>query len=351
MKTIQSLLFVSLIILVPIAQAKIETAIAESACQQDYLDIFSDDVMNMTVVFGYDDLSEEKTNDLRSLDVFLNTLQTKCEKFDQKMCGFKLISKKPYVLTRMVIGPDGSERTLKITADASSYSEDNKSNRKNPLQKLQTEAIRKLFTHGLENSAMTVYMGHSRDGGGPSFEPPVLNPDGHVNYSYYHKNKKDRNVMVNALAKNPHKSRIVSLVSCSSIRWFSRSIVSSAPASGIIGTTEAFWTSNFQESLPMLERVYSFNCLKDFSVDDAKKFAKLQVGKEWKVSAKTQKLTKTQIIQKTLENLATNLTSPNISIRKDAYAEIKSFDAKLYSPRVIHAVKAYTFGNTVRNNF
>ncbi len=350
MKTIQSLLFVSLITLVPIAQAKIETAIAESACQQDYLDIFSDDVMNMTVVFGYDDLSEEKTNDLRSLDFFLNTVQTKCEKFDQKMCGFKLISKKPYVLTRMVIGPDGSERTLKITTDASSYSTDNKANRKNPLQKLQTEAVRKLFTEGLENSSMTVYLGHSRDGGGPSFEPPVLNPDGHVNYDYYHKHKIDRDVMVKALGKNPQKSRIVSLVSCNSIRWFSRSIVASAPASGIIGTTESFWTGNFQESIPMLERVYSYNCLKDFSVDDSKKVAKLVVGKNWKVPAKAKVLNRAQLIQVTLENLATNLKSNDIGLRKDAYSEIKSFDTKLYSARVRQAMKTYTFGNTIRNN-
>lgn len=332
------------------ARAGIES-LGNATCQKEYLDIFAKNEINMTLAFGYDDISETATNDLSSLNLFVKTLTAKCSVWDQRMCGFKVDSKGPYVLSKKFFGPDGRPRTLKITADASSVSADDKANRLNPLQKIQSENMKQLFVKGLQDSEVTIYMGHSRDGGGPSFEPPRLLSNGHVNYSYYHKNKKDKLLMVNALAKSPNKSRIVALISCSSIRWFARSIESSAPSSGLIGTNEAFHTGNFKEVFPLMERIFTYQCLKDYQIQDAAKASQILTNKQWKIPAQNQSLSKAELDKRTLETLATYLRHSDINVRREAHLEIKSYDSRLYTPTVWKELKAYSFGNTLGRNF
>jgi len=325
--------------------------IAYSNCQKEYLNIFANDEINMTVAFGYDDVSEKLSNDQKSLDIFVKTLTAKCPRWGQRLCGFTLKSKNPTVLVKKVFGPDGRPRTLKVTADAASVSPDNEANRINPLQKIQSQSVQNLFLKGLETSQVTIYMGHSRDGGGPSFAPPKLNSKGHVDYNYYHKNKVDKNLMVKSLAKSPLMSRIVALISCSSIRWFSRSIENQAPSSGIIGTTEAFTTGNFKETWPLMEKIFSYQCLSDLSIDDSSKTAKIIEEKSWQVPEKDKNLTKSELDKRTLETLARYLKSPDVNIRKEAYLEIKSYNQRLYTPMVIRELKSYTFSNTFSKNF
>ena len=117
--------------------------LASSTCQKQYLSLFSSDEINMTVAFGYDDLSEETSNDQKSLEIFVKTLTAKCAKWDQRLCGFNLKSKAPHVLVKKIFGPDGKPKTLKVTTDASSVGPNNKANRLNPLQKLFSQAMRK----------------------------------------------------------------------------------------------------------------------------------------------------------------------------------------------------------------
>lgn len=324
--------------------------LSESTCQKDYLDLFSKDTITMTVVFGYDDISANKTNDQKSYELFVKTLTTPCPKWDQRLCGFVKKSSSPTVLTKKIFGPDGKPKILKVVTDYSSVSTDDKSNRTNPLQKIKSKAMQDLFVHGLKNSEIIIYQGHSRDGGGPSFAPPVLLDNGHVNYDYYHKNKADKNRMVNALAETPNKARIVAIISCSSIRWFSKSIASGAPASGIIGTTEAFTTGNFKESFPLMENILSYQCLMDTKIQDSTNSSQIAGNKNLKIPAKNLKLTQAQLDKQTLETLAMSLRSPDIKIRKEAYLEIKSYNPELYTPKVQEELKNYSFGNTIKKN-
>lgn len=324
--------------------------LAESTCQNEYLDLFSKDEMTMTVVFGYDD-NGAKTSDQLSHANFVKRLTAKCSTWDQKMCGFKIQSTAPHILTRKSFGPDGKPKVIKVITDASSVSPDDTANRKNPLQAEQTKKLKDLFVNGIQNSDVVFYQGHSRDGGGPSFAPPKLNASGHVDYDWYHKNKNDKKLMVNALAKNPGKSRIIGLVSCSSIRWFSKSIGATAPATGIVGTNEAFWTSDFKESLPLMENIFSYQCLKDQKENDSKAFSQLLGQKNFKVSVKNQNMSKQQMDNMTLKMLGNYLSSPDAAIRKEAYNEIKMYDSKLYSKQLVQQMKDYTFGNSVGRNF
>jgi len=157
--------------------------------------------------------------------------------------------------------------------------------------------------------------------------------------------------MVKSLAKTPLKSRIVALISCSSIRWFARSIESEAPSSGIIGTTDSFTTGNFKETLPLMERIFSYQCMSDLSIDDSKKTAQIVENKNWKVPANDQKITKRELDKRTLESLARYLKSSDINVRQEAYQEIKSYNSKLYTPMVQQELSNYTFSNTLGKNF
>jgi hypothetical protein len=348
---LKALLFAIFICMTSFVSAHVMTPpLASATCQKNYLDLFSNEAIEMTVAFGYDDVSATATNDLKSFSLFVKSATTPCSKWDQKICGFSIKSIKPHILEKKIFGPDGKTRILKIITDASSITDNDVTNRLDPRQKLQTAAMKNLFVHGLQNSEVTIYMGHSRDGGGPSFEPPKLDSHGHVNYDYYHKNKSAKRMMIETLANSPSKSRLIALLSCSSIRWFSKSIEDNAPASGVIGTTNAFHTVNFEQVLPLLERIFSYQCLEDYTIDDTKKESKIMASSQWKVSARTQGLNKKDLDKKTIENLANYLRSSDIRIRKDAYLEIKSYDSKLYSPRVQQELKNYTFGNTVKNH-
>lgn len=323
--------------------------LAESTCQNEYLDLFSKPEMTMTVLFGYDD-GRDKTVDQNSHKFFIQTLTAKCLKWDQKMCGFKIESTAPHVLTRKSFGPDGKPKTIRVVSDFSSVTPDDAANRKDPRQTTQTRKMKELFMSAIENSDVIFYQGHSRDGGGPSFSPPRLKANGHVDYDWYHKNKLDKNFMVNALAKAPGKSRILSLVSCSSIRWFAKSIESSAPATGIVGTNEAYWTGNFQESIPMMENIFSYQCLTDQSFPDSKAFSSLLGQKNFKVSQKNKNMSKAQMDSMSLAMLGNYLSSSDKEIRIEAYNEIKSYDSKLYTAKLRQQMKDYTFANTIRKN-
>ena len=338
--------FASLLIVSHSLFARPLTPIAESTCQAAYMDLFSKNEISMTIALGYFDTQSGKTNDLKGLKFYVNTFTKACVKWDQKMCGFEVQSLNPTILTKKIFGPDANIKTLKVIIGASSVGDSDAANRVNPQQATQTESMKALFKNGLENSEITFYHGHSRDGGGPSFGSPVLKADGHVDYEYYHKNKADKKFLLNILAKNPGRSRLVALASCSSLRWFSQDISKFAPASGIIGTTDLFMTRYFEESLVFMENIFSFKCLKDLKVPDGVQGSHLVSGKDFKTSYKMNLFSQTQLDQQTLEVLVTHLSSPDVATRKNAYLEIKSFDPSLYSPRVMRELSNYTFGNT-----
>lgn len=54
----------------------------------------------------------------------------------------------------------------------------------------KSEYVKNAWKEAITNGdEMVVYDGHARDGGGPSFEPPRVLKNGHVDYSWYRKNR------------------------------------------------------------------------------------------------------------------------------------------------------------------
>jgi hypothetical protein len=350
MKTLKLALIASVIACAPLASAEVLSPIAEADCQNDYLTLMSKPEINVTIAYGYFDGEDGSTWDTRMLNQFLNKMTAPCKTWHTKSCGFKKSGKGPYILTRKMTGPDGMIKTVKITVDAPSTSADNKTNMSNPAQKTKSAAVKNMYLNGLRNSEVTLYLGHSRDGGGPDFDPPKLR-NGHVDYDSYQSNPKDKKEMLSVLAEDPNKARIVGFFSCSSIRWFSKGVSSGAPASGFIGTDDTYWTTAFDQVHPFIEKIFSYQCIDKLVVDDVKKVSKIKATKKWKIPAKDTRISKLTLTQQTLEKLAIQLASSDIEVRKEAYREIQSYNKDDYSPKVWRALNDYKFGNSIGKSF
>lgn len=351
MKILKSALLMTFLVCSPLVRAEIHFPIADADCQNDYLTLMSKTEINVTVAYGYfDNSTDGSTWDAGSLTKFLNTMTAPCKTWHTKACGFKKTGKGPYVLTRLMTGPDGLIKTVKITVDAPSVSTNNTTNMSDPNQKTKSLAVKNMYLNGLRNSEVTLYLGHSRDGGGPDFDPPKMNGT-HVDYDWYHANPKDKKEMLNVLAENPNKARIVGFFSCSSIRWFSKGVASGAPGSGFIGSDNTYWTSAFDQIYPFIEKIFSYQCVDKLIVPDAKNVASLKATKKWKIPVADAQITKAAMTQRTLEKLAGQLSSSNIDIRREAYLELQSFDTKLYSQNVWKAINDYKFGNSIGKGF
>lgn len=88
----------------------------------------------------------------------------------------------------------------------------------------KTEYVKKAWKESIVNGdEMVVYSGHARDGGGPSFEPPKVLKNGHVNYSWYRKNREGHKEEVAAFTEAIKKGKapaIYSSLSCNGISHF-----------------------------------------------------------------------------------------------------------------------------------
>jgi hypothetical protein len=350
MKTLKQALIASLIICAPVAMAKILSPISQADCQNDYLSLMAKSEINVTIAYGYFDAEDGSTWDNRMLQQFLNTMTAPCKSWSTKSCGFQLAGTGPYILTRKLTGPDGFIKTVKLTVDSPSLSTDNNANMSSSLQKKKSEAVKQMYFKGLRDSEVTLYLGHSRDGGGPDFDPPKLR-HGHVDYDWYQEHPRDKKEMLNILSEDPEKARILGFFSCSSIRWFSKGINLDAPASGFIGTDETYWTSAFDQVYPFIEKIFSYQCVEKLIVDDIKKVSRVKVTKKWKVPQKDRNISKLSLNERTLENLAKQLVSKDIEIRKQAYQEIQSFPKEDYGQKVWKALNDYKFGNLMGKSF
>lgn len=350
MKNIKRFSLALLLGLSSLGHAGVNTPISGADCQQDYLSLMNKSEINVTVAYGYFDLGDHTTLDVSLKNYFIQTMTTPCKTWDLKTCGFKKAGNNPIILTRKMTGPDGQIKTVKITVDSPSVSTSDETNRNNPQQKVRSEAVKNMFLDGLRNSEITLYLGHSRDGGGPDFDPPKLK-NGHTDYDWYHANPKDKKEMNKVLAEDPNKARILGLFSCSSIRWFSKGVASQAPGSGLIGTTDTFYVRNFEQVFPFLEKIFSYQCIDQLLVDDVKKHAKAKVHNKWKVPEQDKAISKLTLTQQTLEKLATQLSSKDIEVRKEVFREIQSFDKKYYTAKVWRAVNDYKFAVSIGKNF
>ncbi len=126
----------------------------------------------------------------------------------------------------------GSAVDVNLTLTHASASYDYKQNLTTlkDRQTFLTAQAEENFFGGLTKADVVFYNGHSRNGGGPDFNPPVLLADGHPNYDGYYKAKRPGiKRVLEIIKKNPNQGLLYGSFSCLSASHFQAALVKANP--------------------------------------------------------------------------------------------------------------------------
>lgn len=228
-----------------------ESMDSRGQCREFYRDLYSRGRIDIRVGFGYMDYSEGEDHvylgynfgrnfaiDTLARNSFVKTLTEKC-RGQEEVCGFRVDPHDPDLLTKPVLDADGRTVEARIRVTSSSYTENTRWNESQ--YSLEQDALSRKaeqnFFGGVDEADVLIYIGHSRNGGGPDFRPPILLPDYKVNYAPYKKNRPGLNRLVKALNSARRKPGVVAILSCLSETHFHRSLQRAHPRGAFLLTT------------------------------------------------------------------------------------------------------------------
>lgn len=199
---------------------------ASQACADAYADLYSKPVVKMSVTLGYTDVeqgfADAKNNYLAAED------SIRREVWERKLlrdcggavgtCGFKKDPDDADLFQKIVQGPDGNDHVveLRLTHSSAGYSDAANRAAGRAQQDLQTRAAESNFYEGARGYDVSIYAGHWRNGGGPSFAPPTLKPGTlAVNFAAYADHAAEQRLLA-TLRSNPNPPKILGYFACNS---------------------------------------------------------------------------------------------------------------------------------------
>jgi hypothetical protein len=233
-------------------------------CRKAYSGFYSRQRIDLRIVFGYKDARPARfVGDRYERTALLQALTAPCEQADERYCGFERDSSDADLLRRAVRGPSGERHDVELRIVASSVGPDDDENRKNPLQKAKSKSAREVFLGGLKSADAVFYIGHSRDGGGPDFDPPRLSGSGHVMYSWYRTKHPGRDELLAAMQGSTRPSAVLGLFSCLSDRHFSQAVLKER-AGGVITTDRLlYYDDALRDALLSVQALLTMRCSSD----------------------------------------------------------------------------------------
>ena len=158
----------------------------------------------------------------------------------------------------------GNSVLVKITltqASASESFQDNKTILKGRQDFLTAQSEDNYF-NGIGVADVVMYNGHSRNGGGPDFNPPVLMSNLHVNYNGYYRVKKTGITrLLNQIKNNPQKDTILTFFSCFSKKHFYTDLLKANPNQKMVLSAEKIdYMDSIEASMGYLEGFLSGAC-------------------------------------------------------------------------------------------
>jgi hypothetical protein len=254
-------------------------------CLQRYDRLYNDSVFNITLGLGYyDGRPGDNVYDIDLDNEISSMLRTPC-KANETVCGFKpgqidvsdLVSR---VFVKTVLGPDKKPRVIRIKIFHASDDADDDENRKSFLQTMRSNQVEADFKDALRSSDVVFYMGHSRDGGGPDFDPPRLLPNNHVDYNYYHHHKADFAELLKDIGSASTPPKLLSLLSCYSNMHFASAIRRASPTTGLlVSLNEINDQQMFEGLLTVINGIQKFKCEPQLASDlEAANMDKTKIG-------------------------------------------------------------------------
>lgn len=213
-------------------------------CEHRYENLLEDGVLDIRISLGYFDWTEglnintygrSPSIDLGAFVSLRKFLLSPC-RGQAQFCGFKPEPKNLGTLSKSV-QMNGRRYLAQIEMQFSSVTEffDTNITRARDQQIARSESTERFYLDSLQSADVAFYFGHARDGGGPDFDPPVLNNKGRVDYdNYYIPKKIGLGRMLEALTQATHPAPVIGVFSCDSRDHFLKKLRLAAPDSGII---------------------------------------------------------------------------------------------------------------------
>lgn len=227
-------------------------------CSRRYDGILKDKVLDIRISLGYFDWTAftspigagpSPSIDLGAYAALRKLLLSNC-RGNARFCGFRPDYQGNSRFTRD-IQIAGKTYTARVELHHSSVSESFRHNTgaARYQQQQRTQFMENFYAQSLQKADAAFYFGHSRNGGGPDFAPPVL-VRGRVDYDgHYIPKKPGAKHMIGALSGTNTPAPIIGLMSCDSRDHFLRKIQAVAPNSGIITTTAVLGTGEAYTAL------------------------------------------------------------------------------------------------------
>lgn len=246
---------------------------------------YFDDSQAIDIIYDNKNFGLSPSLDIAVFDVIRVFLKTPCNpNSPQKLCGFTeqgnaasglVILTKPVQLL-------GQTVDVRITLTYASASENFVANKTSLIerQKFLTQQSEQNYFAALGGTADVVfYNGHSRNGGGPDFNPPILKDDLHVNYDGYYQVRKPGITRVLDMVKNGrNKDQVIGFFSCYSQRWFYDSIMKANPKQRVVFSADTIdYLDSLQASMGYLEGLIQGYCGQDLA-DISKQGEKIKIG-------------------------------------------------------------------------
>lgn len=185
------------------------------SCPADYRrQLPSSGPLRISIFYGYENFGD-RTFDLVNSQAMARVLQEKCQGPAQ-VCGFK-ISRKTATQTQLTKTVGGQAVTINLYASSLTSFDNQNMNPDDKFweQRKRSQAIKAHFYQELQASDVVFYGGHSRLGGGPSFEGQTLAQIG-FNYLF----KLPLRPILDAVSARPTKLKVLGLFSCSSNKYY-----------------------------------------------------------------------------------------------------------------------------------
>ncbi|WP_413291078.1 hypothetical protein [Bdellovibrio sp. HCB337] len=267
-------------------------------CENVYANALNRGVLDIRYALGYFDDSRGEDSIVNginyglspSLDIEIfhalrKQLTANCWSFSKRLCGFKESGDAEtgkVVLTKQE-KIHGRKITVRITltqASASSSFAQNKGASAS-RQSMLTQQSEENFFGGLRTADVVIYNGHSRNGGGPDFNPPILNSHNKVNYKGYYEKKRPGIIRtIENLKHNPNQGFILGMFSCYSRKHFYQTFMDANPQQGLVLSADTIdYFDALKGSVGYLEGILRGSCGDELS-ESAKQNDKIRIGFE-----------------------------------------------------------------------
>lgn len=267
----------------------------QRSCESMYSRALNKGVLDIRYALGYFDDStghDAIWNGINfgmspSLDVDIfyalrGVLTSRC-RGDLRFCGFKESSdpNSGVVVLQKKMKFQGRKILVRLTLSQASASPSfvkNKGSLKDRQAELTARSEENYFG-GLRSADIVLYNGHSRNGGGPDFAPPILNSENKVNYKGYYEIKRPGiNKVMSALKDNPDKGIIVGLFSCYSHKHFYNTFTKANPNQRLILSADTIdYVDSLKASVGYAEGFLRGMCGEELS-STAKRYDKIRTG-------------------------------------------------------------------------